>query len=333
MTDSNRSPVLSVPDRSTVSAALRLASRAPSVHNTQPWRWVYDRTRLHLYRDTDRLLTEMDPRGRQQVISCGAVLHHARTAFAAAGWHTDTVRIPDPEHPELLATITFRPWPEPPEGVSERARAIERRHTDRLPLHEPVDLPELLHTMRMLVHPHDLELELLDESVRPRIAAASEQAAALHHYDMEYQTELHWWAGHSSAAEGVPTSALTSDAESARVDVARRFPSAPHSARRGDLDDHARLLILSSVSDSPLQWLHTGEALSLLLLECTAAGFATCALTHITEPPAGRDVLAGLLPRPGVPQVVVRIGIAPKDEEPITPTPRRPLADVLTVRE
>ncbi|WP_405181660.1 hypothetical protein OG225_11385 [Nocardia sp. NBC_01377] len=340
MTDSRVTSLLSapgnsapsVPDLSTVSAALRLASRAPSVHNTQPWRWVYDGTRLHLYRDTDRQLTTTDPRGRQQVISCGAMLHHVRTALAAEGWHTDTVRLPDPIRPDLLATVTFRRWPDPPDGVTERAGVIERRRTDRLPLRAPEGLPDLLHAARMLVHPHDLELDVLDESARPRVAAASDQAAALRRYDMEYQTELHWWSGHSSTPEGVPADALASAAESARVDVGRSFPPGSPSARRGDLDDHARLLVLSTAADSTAEWLHTGEALSVLLLECTAGGLATCALTHITELPSGRTTLAGLLPKSGVPQVVVRVGTAPDGGDAITPTPRRPLAEFLTVR-
>src|SRR6266700_551479 len=64
-----------VPDYRTLRMALQLAERAPSVHNTQPWRWVFDGARLHLHADPDRLLPATDPRGRQRVISCGAMLH------------------------------------------------------------------------------------------------------------------------------------------------------------------------------------------------------------------------------------------------------------------
>ncbi|MEV4237756.1 MULTISPECIES: Acg family FMN-binding oxidoreductase [unclassified Nocardia] len=332
MTDSNPSSVPSAPDHPTVLAAMRLASRAPSVHNTQPWRWEFDGTRLHLRRDNDRLLSAADPLGRQLVISCGAMLHHVRTAFAAQGWHTDTTRLPDPEQPDYLAVIDFRGWPDPPDSVLARARAIDRRHTDRLPMLPPRDWPQLVHTARMLVTFHDLELSVLDDSVRSRLAAASEQATAMRRYDMEYQSELRWWVGHSSGPEGIPRNALVSDAESARVSVGRKYPSAPHSARRDTLEDQSRLLMLSSITDSQIDWLYTGEALSALLLECTAAKLATCALTHITELPTGRKALASLLPHPGVPQVVIRIGTAPDDEAETPPTPRRPLADILTMR-
>ncbi|WP_433664613.1 Acg family FMN-binding oxidoreductase [Nocardia sp. CA-128927] len=318
-----------VPDRPTITAAVRLAGRAPSVHNTQPWRWVFDGTRLHLYRDNERLLASADPHGRKLVISCGAVLHHLRTALAERGWHTDTVRLPDPEQPDHLAAIEFRPWPDAPIGVHARARAIELRRTDRLPMLPPRNWNELVHAARMLANPHDIELDVLDADARSRLAIASQYATALRRYDMEYQTELHWWTGHSHVTEGVPRSALVSDAESARVPVGRAFPSAPHSARRGEVEDQAQLIVLSSADDSMLAWLNTGEALSAVLLECTVAGQASCALTHITELPTVRKTISSLLADPVVPQVVIRIGSAPDGEVPPT-SPRRPVTDILT---
>ncbi|NNH69291.1 hypothetical protein HLB23_05295 [Nocardia uniformis] len=310
-------------------AAMRLASRAPSVHNTQPWRWVFDGKQLHLYSDTDRILTSADPQGRQLVISCGAMLHHVRTIFGARGWHTDTVRRPDPERPDYLAKISFRPWPDPPMGLKARARAIDSRRTDRLPMAEPRGWDVVLPRLRMLVSPHYLELDELEENVRPRLMAASQQAAALRRYDMAYGSELNWWAGHSESPEGIPPSALVSQAEAERVSVGREFPSAPHSLRRADTEDRARLVVVSSESDALVDWLRTGEALSAVLLECTAAGLGTCALTHITELPAGRALLASLVPRPVRPQLVIRIGTAP-DEGPQAPTPRRPVVDFFT---
>ncbi|QBS46582.1 hypothetical protein DMB37_40045 [Nocardia sp. CS682] len=310
-------------------AALRLACRAPSVHNTQPWRWVFDGTRLHLYSDTDRQLLSADPLGRQLTISCGAALHRARTAFAAHNWHTDTVRLPDAHNPQHLAAIEFRLWPDPPAGVRTRTDAIEHRYTDRLPMLEPVGWDAVAHFLRMLVSPHDIELDVLDESARARLAAASAQTASIRRYDMHYQTEIHWWAGHTEMPEGVPPSAMTSAAEFARVGVGRTFPSVPHSMRRADVEDRSRLVVLSSAADTAHQWLHTGEALSAVLLECTAAGLSTCALTHITELPAGRKLLTGLVPRVGLPQVVLRVGTAPEQNE-TPPTPRRPLTDVFT---
>ncbi|MFF3567737.1 Acg family FMN-binding oxidoreductase [Nocardia jiangxiensis] len=315
------------PDVRTIEIVVSRAARAPSLHNSQPWHWIFDGARLHLRSDPDRRLPAADPHGRQQIISCGTTLHHARTMFAALGWHTDTTRLPDPDRPDHLAVIDFRPWADPPTGIARRAAAIEHRHTDRLPMLPPAGWTDLLPALTRLVTPHELSFDVLDDEIRPRLAEVSEQSAAARRYDMFYQQELRWWSGHSGPSEGVPTTSLTSDAEFARVDVGRSFPRAPHSERRADIRDHSRLVVLSSYEDSMPQWLHTGEALSAVLLECTAADLATCPLTHITELPAGRQVVAALLPHPASPQVIIRIGTAP-DTQPQQPTPRRPLAEI-----
>ncbi|NUP28783.1 MAG: hypothetical protein HOQ36_08380 [Nocardia sp.] len=316
-----------VPDHPTVQAALSLARRAPSVHNTQPWRWVFDGHRLQLHRDTSRQLFSADPQGRQLIISCGAMLDHVRTAFAAAGWDTEVTRLPDTAA-DHLATVAFTPAPEVPDPVRTLAAAVERRYTDRLPMLPPRDWERVAPGLHTTAAERGGTLEVLDDSARLRLAAASAQSAALREYDPQYLNELHWWAGNDSPADGVPISALVSAAELAQVGVGRAFPAAPPSLRRGELTDSSRLLVIGSAADSPLDWLRAGEALSAVLLECTAAGLATCPLSHITEVPVSRRTIANLLREPAAPQVVVRVGTAPTSAAQ-PPTPRRTVGDFL----
>ncbi|WP_433567300.1 Acg family FMN-binding oxidoreductase [Nocardia sp. CA-151230] len=321
-----------VPDPATIRAVVELAARAPSLHNTQPWRWRFDGRRLSLFADAARQLSSTDPLGRQLVISCGAMLHHVRTGFADRGWRTDITRVPDQRHPDRLAAIEFRPWHNPPPSIRSLARAIEHRRTDRLALRAPHGWGELLPRLRALTAAQYARLDVLDESVRPELTALSREFATLRGHDLFYDTELHWWTGHSEDHQGIPRSALASDAEFARVGVGRVFPPGPRTAHRDHLTDRARLVVLSAVRDSVPQWLRIGEALSAVLLECTAADLATCALTNITELPAGRDLLTGLISSPGIPQVVVRIGTVPADNTYTPPpTPRRPVAEILTL--
>jgi hypothetical protein len=63
------------------------ATRAPSIHNTQPWRFVAGPDRLDVYLDTERALPVLDPTGRQQIISCGSAVEFAVVALTAAGYN------------------------------------------------------------------------------------------------------------------------------------------------------------------------------------------------------------------------------------------------------
>ena len=55
-------------------------------------------------------------------------------------------------------------------------------------------------------------------------------------------------------------------------------------------------------------------------------------MTHLTEIESGRKVVAELIGRTGVPQVLVRVGRAPEFELNPVVTPRRQLTDVLRFR-
>ena len=73
-------------------AAVR-ATLAPSIHNTQPWRFVLSADALEIHADRSRQLRVLDPRGRQMTISCGCALFNARASMAAG--RSFDVEIPD----------------------------------------------------------------------------------------------------------------------------------------------------------------------------------------------------------------------------------------------
>ena len=108
-------------DTDTLRAAVQLACRAPSLHNSQPWQWVSEGAGLHLYVDRSRILYSADKFGREAHISCGAVLDHLRVAMAAAGWTADVDRFPDTNNPDQLAAHDFSPMSLVTDGHRRRA--------------------------------------------------------------------------------------------------------------------------------------------------------------------------------------------------------------------
>lgn len=327
-------------DTATIIDAMRVASRAPSLHNTQPWRWISGKVAdakgghteaLQLFLDRSRVVQSADRSAREAVISCGAMLDHVRVVMAGAGWSTSVERFPNPNDPEHLATLEFAPMQFVTEGHRRRVDAILARRTDRLPLAAPVDweaFEELLHT-RLTEGP--VHLDTLGEEVREQLTEAVELTEALRLYNSAYHAELGWWTTPFATEDGIPQSALVSAAESERVGIARSFPVTPHGDRRLTVnDDAAKILVLSTDGYSRADALDAGEALSATLLECTLAGFATCPVTNVTELHASRDVIGALIGRDACPQVLVRVGMAPVLDSVPPPTPRRPVEAFLS---
>jgi hypothetical protein len=320
-------------DSGLIRNAVMLACRAPSLHNSQPWRWVAEGPVLHLFADRDRIGQAVDSSGREVILSCGAVLDHLRVAMAASGWDTATDRYPNPNNPDHLATLDFSRMEFVTEAHRRRADAILRRRTDRLPFAPPSDWDSFELLLRDTFDESDATLDVIPDAARPELAKASALTEELRRYDSSYQAELQWWTSPFEIDRGVPPTSLLSESEAARVDVARAFPTVGHTERRAAYgSDRSKIVALSTADDTHDEVLRCGEVLSTVLLECTMAELATCTLTHMTEMAASRDIIRELTGCDGLPQLLIRIGRTPAVEDLPPATPRRPVTDVLHFR-
>ena len=320
-------------ERQVVHNAVMLASRAPSLHNSQPWRWVAQGAALHLFADRRRLVQVADPSGRELLLSCGAMLDHLRVAMAAAGWDANTRRFPNADEPDHLATLDFARIPVPSDVQRQRADAILRRRTDRLPFAAPRNWAQLESMLRSVVDTDDMMLDIVPDDARPQLADASRLTEALRRHDPTYQSELRWWTSPFELDQGMPPSSRVAASEASRVDVARSFPTAGYGGRRPQIaEDHSKIVVLSTHEDDRGDVLGCGEALSTVLLECTVAGLATCTLTHMTEVAPSRDIIRRLTGQSGLPQLLIRVGRTPAIEQHMPATPRRPVTEVLEFR-
>lgn len=320
-------------DTNTITAAVELACRAPSLHNSQPWHWIVGNTSVGLFVDPRRTVTSTDKSGREAIMSCGAALDHFRVAMAGVGWNTNVERFPNPNNFGHLASIDFVPIDYVAQARRDRAAAILRRRTNRLPFTAPRHWSSLEPVLRTALENDFVTLSVLGADARPHLAEAARLAESLRRYDDGYHRELDWWTSRSRRFEGIPESALISESDNRRVDVNRRFPIDPLDERSsaGALDE-AKVLVLSTLGDTRVDALRCGEALSSVLLECTMAGLSTCPVTHVTELEAARAMVRELTGCGAVPQVLVRVGVDPAGQPTPRPTPRRPLTDVLRFR-
>jgi hypothetical protein len=313
--------------------AVRLACRAPSLHNSQPWRWIVEDDTVHLFLAPRQVVRSTDSSGREAIISCGAVLDHFQVAMAAAGWTAKVSRFPNPSNLLHVAAIDFSPMEFVTEGHRRRADAILLRRTDRLPFAALPDWNSFEPELRSTVDSELVRMDVIADELRPQLAEASQLTESLRLYDSWYHAELQWWTAPFTITEGIPHSSLVSAAESDRVDVGRVFPVTHHRERRLEIsEDRSKIAVLSTYDGNHESVLRCGEMLSAVLLDATMAGLATCTLSHITEVPASREIVAHLIGQPTTPQVLVRVGLAPAMEDIPPATPRRPLSEVLEVR-
>jgi hypothetical protein len=319
-------------DSQTLKTVVQLACRAPSAHDSQPWRWVADDRFLRLFVDGDRSHWRTDGSSRQAIISCGAALDHLRVATLAAGWHAMVARIPDPNNHDHLASIEFAPAQHVTNAQRDRAKAILDRMTARLPMQEPTYWGFFEPVLRSAFDDNLVTLDVLSDDALPRLVKASQLSEAFHREDGSYQAELDWWTSPLALHGGVSGSAPASDRQRRRVGVARECPVKGQQYRRAECAaDRSKILVLSTEGDTAAEALRCGEMLSTVLLECTMAFLATCTLTHLIEVAERRDIVRGLLDDGRAPQVLIRAGIASPMEAVGPPTPRRPASDVLKI--
>jgi nitroreductase len=306
-----------------LAEAAAVARYAPSIHNSQPWHWRVSAEVLDLHMAAaERGLAVTDPDFRLALLSCGAALHHARTALAAEGLAVQVVRLPDAADPDHLARITVTGRvPVTPEAV-RLVQTIEIRHTDRRPVTaEPVGPAELA-TISGAVSAEGAWLHLLSRDQVIELAAAASYAQQAEAADEAWQAELAYWTGGTRpGGGGIPDAAIP--AEPTQTTVPSRDFGHPGTLPVSSAHDQgAAFAILYGRQDARLDWLRAGEALSSAWLAATELGVSLVPLSATVEVPYTRQALRRLLAGVGQPYLVVRLGHPDPDHPGPAHTPR-----------
>jgi hypothetical protein len=307
---------------------VELATRAPSIHNTQPWTWRAARSELELHADPSRQLMVADPLGRNLAISCGASLHHALVAAAALGWRTEVERMPEGPESTLLARLTLR-RAEPSRTAAADLRAIEQRCTDRRRFTSwPVPDERLQQLSREAQLHATHAVPLVDPSSRLRAELLVAKAADLQASDASATAEQRSWVDHSPV-DGIPFAVLPAERPAMAGGQPSRFrPEALEDTPR-EIEGSDALLLLYAGVEERMTWLAAGEGLSALWLLATVHGLSIVPLSQVIEVGETRRALAAhVLGGLGEPLLLVRVGWQAISRSELPRTFRRPVSDV-----
>jgi nitroreductase len=313
---------------------LRYAVRAPSGHNTHPWRFHIADDQLHLYADRGRALPVVDPEDRELVMSCGAALAHVIVALRHFGYAGEVTVFPDPADRDLLATIGLGRAHTPRRGDHQLFKAIDNRHTHRAAF-ETRPIPDTVLTqLGRDTHRAGATLHVFTgDEAGAAIATLVAEGDRAQFDDAGFRHELAAWIrpNRTRRPDGMPGYAFgISDLPSLLgPTMVAAFNTGASQARKDEqlVLTAPALLVLTTAGDTPADWLTAGQAVGVLLLRAAAHDLSASFLNQPIEVPALRARLRDLVDPGRCPQLLLRTGYPATTDR---PTPRRAVADVLT---
>ena len=312
-----------------VDYLIATAARAPSVHNTQPWRFRAGHDAIELYADQRRKL-RVDPAGREMLISCGAALFGLRLAVRSLGYRPMVGLLPDPARLRLLARVRLSPG----EPITGRERqmlaALPHRHTHRGPF-TPGPLPTgLLAGLQHDALAEGATLALVDPALAySRLADIISAAGRRQDLEPAARADMRRWsrAAADPVRDGVPAHAFTAKAsrQSGRL-LQRDFDLGRGLGQLdGDGPPPAATAVLLTPSDGRADWLRAGQALHRLLAHAASEWVFASLYSQPLEAAAIRDLIRDRLALPGAPQMLLQLGLAHTAQA----TARRPARDLI----
>jgi nitroreductase len=312
-------------DPTQLRAAVAAAIRAPSLHNSQPWRFRLSDGAIEVRIDPARRLPASDPSGWAARIACGAAVGNLRLALAVAGRPARAWLRPDPADPDVVARLTpDRPRPATP-GERALHAAIARRHSNRAPFWPDPVPADLRWRLAETARAEGAWLEMvIGTGAVAAVAAVARSAHRVLRRDPAYVAELAAWTRRTAEPDGVPADAGGPLGEPHDLLPQRDFGSRRRAPGR-DFEPEPLVAVLGFPGNTPGDQIAAGQVLQRLLLTATDAGLAVSLVSQPIEVPSAREQLRLALGRSGTPQMVMRIGYG----QPGWPTPRRAVDTVI----
>lgn len=318
-------------DAATLEKLISAAVAAPSIHNTQPWRYRLDpdTSTIEVRAAVERGLPHTDSTGRGLHVSVGAAVFNLRVAVSHFGWEPVVRILPRPAEPGLLAAVRLAgPLPadrRPRPDAYDLYESVWRRHSSRFPFTEQPVPPEVLEELARAAAEEGTHLSLPGPAEAARVLRLTADADLYSAADRDRGGESRAWTREESS-DGMPGAALGQRDLSGHVPVRDFVGPRPGAARpTAAFEPHPVVGVLATPGDSRADWLRAGQGLEHVLLVATAHGLRASLFSQAVEWPDLRWALRDPRGAYEYVQMLVRFGYGPEGPA----SPRRPAREVM----
>ena len=182
------------PDQAEMTAMVESAVLAPSIHNSQPWKYVLTEGRIDVYADLSRKRPVTDPKLRALYISVGCAITNLEVSAARIGSSVVEQLFPDPAKEDLVARIGLDKSGESNPTLSVYHMAVPQRRTQRKRF-QRVSIPaESLECLTEVFTEPDVSVVIItDREVREQVGALVAAADKQLYSNPAFREELADW--------------------------------------------------------------------------------------------------------------------------------------------
>lgn len=295
-----------------IRSVVNIAVRAPSTHNSQPWKFSTEDNTLSVFVDESVRMPKSDPEGRYKFISIGYLLHHLQVVGNYYGVLENITITPNED---CVAKLSFTESSSDSSNAEykELFEAIEKRQNLRGPFSDTAEIDVVKNALVTDVHtPSEVHVELLaaKEQIHT-IAELTAESMRRVYRDPEFRKEMSMWIkpNNSKEKQGIHGYSLNQKLIGSLLlpHIIRMFNVGSLLAKLNykAISSAQFGLVYATEGNTKQDWLSVGMKASAATLSLLAHGYNTSIFVASLEHEDTKNDLAALMTKSCTPQFVM----------------------------